>query len=190
MTGSIGDWFADRRDGSFGDSADDEVVEHPGFGELPPEDPEIPERIGTGSSEAELDAQRRRNGLPGLRQRPATRPAPALPARPPLVAPARATTDVPWHLRQRIVDFARLHPRGGPKGIAVELLRRGTPATEVQVAHVLRTSSPAERETLYGPPARETPSLRGRTAGPTRLQAEVCGSCGTSLNVQFRCSCS
>ena len=187
MTGSIGDWFADRQDGSFGDSADDEVVEHPGFGELPPEDPEIPERVSTGPTEAELDALRRRNGLPGLRQRPATRPA----ARPPVVAPARTTPpDLPEHLRQRIVDFARLHPHGGPKGVAVELLRRGTPATAAQVAHVLRTLSPAERETLYALPASETPSLRGRTAGPMRLQAEVCGSCGTSLNVQFRCSCS
>ena len=101
-----------------------------------------------------------------------------------------ARLEIPWHLRQRILDFAHLHPDGGARGIAVELRRRGTPATTAHVEFVLRTLDPAERARVYGPSAPVNSPRSGQVTGPKLPQAYVCGSCGKSLNARGLCSCS
>src|SRR4051812_8836988 len=112
---SIDDWFADRQNGSFGDAADDEAVEFTAFAEIPPEFPDEP--LERRTADEDLDALRRRNGLPIARRPTSERRSSASQAAG--SAPAKdAETEVPWHLRNRILDTARLRGSSGAREIA------------------------------------------------------------------------
>ena len=200
---SIDDWFADRRDGSFGDAPDDEVVEFTPFAELPPEfaDEPLSDR-----DPVDVDALRRRDGLPSR--------LPGVERRSAAPRPSPAGAEVEWHLRERIVDAARVYDSIDPRVLTTELRRRGADVTSAQVAQVLGTLTASEREHVHGRQtavqreARQLPAQLGRplpprAAAPAReprpaprpaprsvRTPETCPACGVRPRERGLCGCS
>jgi hypothetical protein len=192
---TIDDWFADRENGSFGDASDDEAVEFTAFAEIPPGFPDEP--LEGRTADEDVDALRRRNGLPIGRQGPsserrstersAAKSAPAEDAEP----------GVPWHLGNRILDAARLSVSSAAREIATEVRLRGANVTTAQVAKVLQTLTSSERahtqpqQTTVQREARQIPARLGRPrpqrSGSTTPQprpvgpVETCPACGVRM---------
>ena len=205
---SIDDWFADRADGSFGDASDDEVVEFTAFAEIPPEFPDEP--LQRRVPEEDLDALRRRNGLP------ARRPLPELTRRTADIRPADSppaevpVPGLPWHLRSRILDAARLRGPVPPRVIATDVRLKGADVTTAQVAEVLRSLTPSERQHGHGrrtavqrdarqvprhlgrPLPQPAPSPQPRPRPVTRpvRSPETCPACGVLVSDRGLCGCS
>jgi hypothetical protein len=205
---TIDDWFADRQDGSFGDALDDEAVEFTAFAEIPPEFPHEP--LEERTADADVDALRRRNGLPTGRQGPSSEHRSAE-SRAAGSAPAEAAEPaVPWHLRDRILDAARVYGSGTAKEIATEVRRKGANVATAQVAEVLRSLTASERahvhpqQTAVQREARQIPARLGRplpqrpgSAPPqppevTRPMGppETCPACGVRMQDRGLCACS
>lgn len=205
---SIDDWFADRQNGSFGDTSDDESVEFTAFAEIPPELPDEP--LERRTADEDLDALRRRNGLPGGRQEPISERRSAE-SRAAGSAPADdAETGVSWHLRNRILDAARVCGSGAAKEIATEVRLKGADVTTAQVAKVLRTLTSSERahirpqQTAVQREARQIPARPGRPL-PHRSESttpqsplgtrpvappDTCPACGVRIRERGLCACS
>lgn len=205
---SIDDWFADRQNGSFGDASDDEAVEFTAFVEIPPEFPDEP--LEGGTADEDVDALRRRNGLPRGRPEPSSERRSAE-SRAAGSAPAEgAEPGVPWHLRNRILDAARLCGSGAVREIATNVRLRGANATTAQVAMVLRTLTSSERahihpqQTAVQREARQIPARLGRPLPqrsesappqprhvPRRVRPpETCPACGVRMQDRGLCACS
>jgi hypothetical protein len=205
---SIDDWFADRQNGSFGDAAEDEAVEFTAFTEIPPEFPDEP--LDRRTADEDVDALRRRNGLPIGRQGP-TNERRLAESRAAGSAPAEdAETEVPWHLRNRILDAARLRGSAAARDIATEVRLKGVDVTTAQVAMVLRTLTSSERahirpqQSAVQRDARQVPARLGRPLPQQARSAppqpplgtrpvgppETCPACGVRLRERGLCGCS
>ena len=205
---TIDDWFADRQNGSFGHASDDEEVEFTAFAEIPPEFPDEP--LEGRTADENVDALRRRNGLAIGRQGPSSgrRSTERIAAK---SAPAEdAEPGVPWHLRNRILDAARLSGSSAAREIATEVRLRGANVTTAQVAKVLQTLTSSEcahiypQQTAVQRESRQIPARLGRplpqrsaSAPPQPRQLpspvkppETCPACGVRMRDRGLCGCS
>ena len=197
---SIDDWYADRQDGSFGDSPDDEVVEFTAFAEVPPEF--LDEPLERRPSAADLDALRRRNGLAGRPQPPAAERRDV----PPTTSADVVEPGVPRHLRDRIIATARQRRSTEPRAVSTLVRLGGADVTVAQVAEVLQGLTPAERDVVLGrraavqrgarhgapqPPQRPGGSEpRRRHIRRPIATAETCPACGVCVQDRGLCACS
>jgi pyruvate/2-oxoglutarate dehydrogenase complex dihydrolipoamide acyltransferase (E2) component len=134
VTGSIGDWYADREDSSFGDAADDERVEWHPYGDVDDETaPPEPARAEAAAA-------------------------------PPPSRSSPSSSTVSEEERQRILMAAALRPDDSSAELVDVLGRTYTVVTRDQVIAVLRQGGIVRAERPAPRPAPPTPSPATRTA--------------------------
>jgi hypothetical protein len=217
VTGSIGDWYADREDSSFGDDADDERVEWHAHWDVdeatPPPAPAPTEATtpatarSTSSAVSEKDRQRI---LMAARLSPDDSPAQLVDVlaktytfvtRAQVIAVLR---DGGIRRGERSVPTpgpGRVTPHPPPPAVQAALPRTpparpqaaGTPPASRQIEHLrpLRKLPPLRAPRSPAPQPSSSPSTpRPQIRREVTPRAYVCPSCGTKLNASVRCACS
>jgi hypothetical protein len=203
MVRSIGEWYSDHEDGSWGGSADDERVEKPEPWDVlrlswwsPPGGTgyRVDDGVGPGPSAARRPGGTR-SAAGSARARPAA--GPARRSAPPERAQSGSDVAVPHELRERIVMAARLHPGENAKTLRGVLRATYTDATVAQVDAVLRELRAPRADSAPRRPARSPAASRAATPERSLVQrrsvpppADLCGACGTRVRGVGLCRCS
>jgi hypothetical protein len=217
MTGSIGDWYADREDSSFGDDADDERVEwHPHWdvdAESAASGPAAAEGAAPstiGRTSAAVSEEVRQRILTTALLCPQDGPA--------RLVDVLATTYTVVTAAQVLAVLADAGIRRGPRSAAPPRPARSTPlmprpaaqagvprtrpgrpssagvaprAGQIEHLRPLRRPGPLHAPRSPASQPSTTPSApRPQLRRPAAPPAYVCPSCGTTLDTSLRCACS
>ena len=203
MARSIGDWYSNHEDGSWGGSTDDERVEKPEPWDVlapswwsPPGG--VGRRIddGLGPGPSALRRPGEESSAVGS-TRPSAAAGPSRGSAPPEQEQTGSGVAVPHELRQRIVMAACLHPGENAKTLRGVLRATYTDVTVAQVAAVLRElraprveSSPRRPTSSPAAPRAVIPERSLLQRRSTLPPADMCNACGTRVRGVGLCRCS